>query len=153
MSAERHRRDDGKEPAPDHDGFPQIIGPHVGPHEDEEERFLRPYAVDAGVADPDAAGPRSREGAEQLDLLSLVVAARTPGRHEWLRPERETILMHAQRARTVVELAAEVRLPLGQVRAIAGEMLADGSLQRCGPTRPLGHSDILHAVLVGLHAL
>ena len=81
------------------------------------------------------------------------MAARTPGRAEWLRPERETILTHAQRARTVVELAVEVGLPLGQVRTIAGEMLADGSLQRCGPTRSLGHSDILHAVLVGLRSL
>ncbi|GHD33074.1 DUF742 domain-containing protein [Nocardiopsis kunsanensis] len=118
------------------------------PPEGEEERFLRPFAVDAGVLAPRPGGP-----VEQLEMLSRVVAARTPGRNEWLRPERETILTHAQRAGTVVELAAELGLPLGQVRAIAAEMLAEGSLQRCGPTRSLGHSDILHAVLVGLRSL
>ena len=120
----------------------------LAPPEGEEERFLRPFAVDAGVATSRPNGP-----VEQLDMLSRVVAARTPGRHEWLRPERETILTHAERASTVVELAAELGLPLGQVRAIAAEMLAEGSLQRCGPTRSLGHSDILHAVLVGLRSL
>lgn len=120
----------------------------LAPPEGEEERFLRPFAVDAGVATSRPSRP-----VEQLDILSRVVAARTPGRNEWLRPERETILTHAQRASTVVELAAELGLPLGQVRAIAAEMLAEGSLQRCGPTRSLGHSDILHAVLVGLRSL
>lgn len=118
------------------------------PPEEEEERFLRPFAVNAGVATSHPSGP-----VEQLDMLSRVVAARAPGRHEWLRPERETILTHAERASTVVELAAELGLPLGQVRAIAAEMLSEGSLQRCGPARSLGHSDILHAVLVGLRAL
>ncbi|MFL1381480.1 DUF742 domain-containing protein [Nocardiopsis protaetiae] len=114
-----------------------------------EERFLRPFAVAAG--DPDGTGPGP--GPETLDLLTLVVAARTPGRREWLRPEREAILRHALRARTVVELAAEVNLPVGQVRAIAARMIADGSLQRCGPSRPLARKDILHAVLVGLRSL
>lgn len=121
---------------------------NFAPPEDGEERFLRPFAVDAGVAVSLPEGP-----VEQLDMLSRVVAARAPGRHEWLRPERETILTHAQRVSTVVELAAELGLPLGQVRAIAAEMLAEGSLQRCGPTRSLGHSDLLHAVLVGLRSL
>lgn len=120
----------------------------LAPPEGEEERFLRPFAVDAGVVSSRPVRP-----VEQLDMLSRLVAARTPGRHEWLRPERETILTHAQRASTVVELAAELGLPLGQVRAIAAEMLTEGSLQRCGPTRSLGHSDILHAVLVGLRSL
>ncbi len=126
--------------------------PGGGPrYEDDpaQERFLRPFAVAAG--DPDAHALVS--GPCGPDLLSLVVAARTPGRREWLRPEREAILGHALHARTVVELAAEVRLPVGQVRGIVAAMIADGSLQRCGPSRPLDREDILHAVLVGLRAL
>ncbi|WP_017573470.1 DUF742 domain-containing protein [Nocardiopsis halotolerans] len=117
-----------------------------------QERFLRPFAVTAG--DPDAhAFDGADDGEPGVDLLSLVVAARVPGRREMLRPERETILNHALRARTVVELAAEVGLPVGQVRGIVSGMIAEGALQRCGPSRPLGHEDLLHAVLVGLRAL
>lgn len=142
MNAERQQPQEGAAVAP-----ARRAPTGLAPPEGEEERFLRPFAVDAGVA-------ASPSGAvEQLEMLSLVVAARTPGHHEWLRPERETILTHAQRASTVVELAAQVGLPLGQVRTIAAEMLAEGSLQRCGPTRSLGHSDILYAVLVGLRSL
>ncbi|WP_446725085.1 DUF742 domain-containing protein [Nocardiopsis sp. N85] len=114
-----------------------------------EERFLRPFAVAAG----DPGGPASGGDLAPLDLLTLVVAARTPGRNEWLRPECGTILRHALRARTVVELSAEVNLPVGQVRAMVARMIADGSLQRCGPSRPLARKDILHAVLVGLRSL
>ncbi|MFI6579011.1 DUF742 domain-containing protein [Nocardiopsis sp. NPDC050513] len=113
------------------------------------ERFLRPFAVDAGH--PDAAGPRDR--GLGTDLLGHVVAARTPGRGEWLRPERAAILEHARHARTLVELAVEVRLPVGQVRAIVADLVDDGALQVCGPSRPLDRQDILHAVLVGLRSL
>nr|WP_083609108.1 DUF742 domain-containing protein [Nocardiopsis sp. TSRI0078] len=126
--------------------------PNTRRHDGEpgEERFLRPFAVTAG--DPGAHAVLGPEHAG-VDMLSLVVAARVPGRHEWLRPEREAILDHALRARTVVELAAEVGLPVGQVRGIVAAMIADGSLQRCGPSRPLGRQDILHAVLAGLCSL
>lgn len=117
----------------------------------EEERFLRPFAVDAGLGERTT--PFGTERTDDLELLSLVVAARTPGTHEWLRPERETILTHARRPCTITDLAAEVRLPLGQVRAIVADMLVDGSLQRCGPSRQLGREDVLHAVLAGLQAL
>lgn len=123
--------------------------PVDGGEDAENERFLRPYAVDVGTA---AAVPPTTRSTD-LDLLTLVMAARTPGRHEWLRPERETILNHALRARTVAELAAEVGLPVGQVRTMVADMVSDGSLQRCGPSRPLGRQDILHAVLVGLRSL
>ena len=119
-----------------------------------EERFLRPFAVAAG--DPGSRAPDGSAGdpmSSGIDLLTLVVSARTPGRGEWLRPERETILDHALHARTVAELAAEVGLPVGQVRGIVSDMVAEGSLQRCGPSRPLGRGDILHAVLVGLSSL
>ncbi|GAA1453916.1 DUF742 domain-containing protein [Nocardiopsis tropica] len=114
------------------------------------ERFLRPFAVAAG--DP-GGGDLEDPGAHGTDLLTLVMAARTPGRREWLRPEREAILEHALRARTVVELAAEVGLPVGQVRCMVSAMVAEGALQRCGPSRPLGSGEILHAVLVGLRSL
>ncbi|ASU59482.1 MULTISPECIES: DUF742 domain-containing protein [Nocardiopsis] len=134
---------------PDPPPPPVLPGPEEEPG---QERFLRPFAVAAGDPDADAFGvPRC--GPDEPDLLSLVVAARVPGRHELLRPEREALLRHALRARTVVELAAEVRLPVGQVRAIVSDMVADGSLQRCGPSRPLGREDLLHAVLVGLRSL
>nr|WP_116244550.1 DUF742 domain-containing protein [Nocardiopsis sp. FIRDI 009] len=115
------------------------------------ERFLRPFAVDAG--DPDAVRSHGTARGRGIDLLGHVVAARTPGRRERLRPERGAILEHARHARTLVELAAEVRLPVGQVREIVADMVGEGALQLCGPSRPLAHQDILHAVLVGLKSL
>nr|WP_307851310.1 DUF742 domain-containing protein [Nocardiopsis sp. MG754419] len=125
---------------------------HKGPVEEsaENERFLRPFAIDVGTVKPDAP---PRPAPAELDLITLVMAARTPGQEEWLRPERETILNHALRARTIAELAAEVGLPVGQVRTMVADMVAEGSLQRCGPSRPLERQDILHAVLVGLRSL
>lgn len=116
----------------------------------ENERFLRPYAIEAGTSERPAP-PDARP--TEIELLTLVMAARTPGRREWLRPEREAILHHALRARTVAELAAEIALPVGQVRAMVADMVFEGALQRCGPSRDLERQDILHAVLVGLRAL
>lgn len=116
----------------------------------ENERFLRPYAIDAGFGEPDIP---PENGPADLDLLSLVVAARTPSPKEGLRPEREAILAHALSARTIAELVAEVGLPVGQVRTMVAAMVTEGALQRCGPSRPLERQDILHAVLVGLHCL
>ncbi|MEU3023201.1 DUF742 domain-containing protein [Nocardiopsis alba] len=127
--------------------------PRRSPRQEEgedDERFLRPYAIDVGI--PERAGSVG-SGHADLDLLTLVVAARTPGHREWLRPEREDLLLHALRARTIVELAAEIGLPVGQVRGMVAEMMEEGALQRCGPSRPLERQDILHAVLVGLRAL
>lgn len=131
-------------------GPPGVDDPRIRDESAENERFLRPYAIEAGTSERPA--PPDARPAE-IDLLTLVMAARTPGRREWLRPERETILNHALRARTVAELAAEVALPVGQVRAIVAEMVSEGALQRCGPSRDLERQDILHAVLVGLRAL
>ncbi|WP_159945355.1 MULTISPECIES: DUF742 domain-containing protein [unclassified Nocardiopsis] len=131
------------------DPCPPAPEPPEGEEDQAQERFLRPFAVTAG--DPEA--PVLTPGPTAPGLLDLVVAARAPGHREWLRPEREALLDHARQARTVVELAARVRLPVGQVRAIAAAMIADGSLQRCGPSRPLGREDLLHAVLVGLRSL
>ncbi|MFD3685953.1 DUF742 domain-containing protein [Nocardiopsis sp. NPDC058631] len=135
--------------------FETVPGPtHDRPAGCGEERFLRPFAVAAG--DPEGRALDGSAGAPTpsgIDLLTLVVSARTPGRGEWLRPEREAILDHALHARTVVELAAEVGLPVGQVRGIVCDMVAEGALQRCGPSRPLRRGDIPHAVLVGLRSL
>ncbi|KOX12033.1 DUF742 domain-containing protein [Nocardiopsis sp. NRRL B-16309] len=134
---------------------PSTVGPRFPEPptaaDEETERFLRPYAVDAGTADRPTDDPVEHE--DDLDMLTLLVAARLPGEREVLRPERETILLRAVRARTLAELAAELRLPFSQVRSIVAHMIADGSLQRCGPSRPLERQDILHAVLVGLRSL
>ncbi|WP_017606025.1 DUF742 domain-containing protein [Nocardiopsis alkaliphila] len=123
---------------------------HTHEESAENERFLRPYAIEAGTLEQ-IAQPDIRP--TEIELLTLVMAARNPGGREWLRPEREAILNHALSARTVAELAAEVALPVGQVRVMVAEMLSEGSLQRCGPSRDLERQDILHAVLVGLRAL
>jgi hypothetical protein len=137
--------DPGSAPAP---RLPEPPAPFI---EDEGERFLRPYAVELGTADRPQ--DHATEATDDLDMLTLIVAARLPDEREALFPERETILLRAVRARTIAELAAEVRLPMGQVKGIVSRMIADGSLQRCGPSRPLERQDILHAVLVGLRSL
>ncbi|RKS04453.1 uncharacterized protein DUF742 [Nocardiopsis sp. Huas11] len=130
---------------------PRLPEPPAAAGEEDTERFLRPYAVEAGTGGRSTA--RTSEPPDDLDMLTLIVAARLPGEHEALQPERATILLRAVHARTLAELAAEVRLPMGQVRSMVARMIADGSLQRCGPSRPLERQDILHAVLVGLRSL
>ena len=141
----------GHVPDPPPTAAPRFPEPPTVEGEEDTERFLRPYAVEAGSFDRSTADAAEPE--DDLDMLTLLVAARLPGERESLRPERATILVRAVHARTLAELAAEVHLPMGQVRSIIARMIADGSLQRCGPSRPLERQDILHAVLVGLRSL
>ncbi|GII86646.1 hypothetical protein Ssi03_46360 [Sphaerisporangium siamense] len=125
---------------------------------------LRPYALTGGRTPPPAA---------DFDLLAIVTttaaaawpeepATRAAGRPSadvflptGLGPEHHRILDLARRPRRLVELAAEVTLPLGVVRLLLSDLHARDLLTVHPPApAPLTHDpSLLHEVLKGLQAL
>ncbi|WP_052745730.1 DUF742 domain-containing protein [Allosalinactinospora lopnorensis] len=89
----------------------------------------------------------------ELELTSLVTAARSPEPRDVLRPEREKILDRARRPHTVVELAAHLELPMSVTRLLASRMVAEGALVLCVPSNEPSEDDLLQAVLTGLRSL
>ncbi|GAA3765417.1 hypothetical protein HDA32_001691 [Spinactinospora alkalitolerans] len=107
-------------------------------------RLVRPFAVAGATAD-----------AKALDLVSIVVATRTPTERDGLTPERETILRLCGRPRSIAELSGYLELPLSAVKLLVADMIADAALRTSESPDPCpGESAaILQAVLDGLRAL
>ncbi|RBM17757.1 DUF742 domain-containing protein [Streptomyces sp. PT12] len=113
--------------------------------------------------DPDrlyiVTGGRSRADTDAFDLVTLVVAECEPALG--MQSEHVKILRMAERPTAVVEIAAELRLPVSIVRILLGDLLALGRITarhpRTGAARAGGSSlpatDILEQVLVGLRNL
>lgn len=118
-----------------------------------EARFPRPFAIEAGAPGPGGWEGLPRVSGTRLTLLSLVAAAREPEPAERMRPERTAILERCRRAQSIVELAAELDLPVGLVKLVVADMLDEGALHLCTPSPQHGGEDLLHAVLTGLRAL
>ncbi|MFI6639500.1 DUF742 domain-containing protein [Streptomyces sp. NPDC050504] len=102
-------------------------------------------------------GGRSRAtDADRFDLVTLVVAESGPA--PGMQSEHTAILRLCQDAPTaVVELAAELRLPVGIVRILLCDLLDTGRISARHP-RPLDASavpdpDLLEQVLVALRNL
>jgi hypothetical protein len=106
---------------------------------------VRPYMVTGGRVEPKT---------EDLDLITHVVAVSAPAT-ETPTPEHQAILALTQEPRPVAEVAARVDLPLGVVRVLLGDLLADGLVARYDPpsTEALPDIDTLQAVIHGLRAL
>jgi len=125
--------DDPRRPA--HDWLDVDAGPVV-----------RPYAVTGGRVRPPGG----------FDLVAIVLAAPldqvdlTP-----LQPEHRAIIEIAQGPVSVAELASQLDLPLGVVRVLLGDLLADGLVTSHEPrhTTTIPDDDILKAVVNGLRAL
>ncbi|MEV7779657.1 DUF742 domain-containing protein [Kitasatospora sp. NPDC088351] len=101
-------------------------------------------------------GGRSRAGSDAFDLVTLVVAefAPVPG----MQSEHTAILRMCQRPTAVVEIAAELRLPVSIVRILLSDLLDAGRISARHPrTSATAHSipdlDLLEQVLVGLRSL
>ncbi|WP_018548705.1 DUF742 domain-containing protein [Streptomyces sp. LaPpAH-108] len=87
-----------------------------------------------------------------FDLVTLVVAesAPTPG----MQSEHVAILRMTEFPASVVEIAAELRLPVGITKVLLGDLLAQGRVSARHPHRPaITDPDILEQVLVGLRNL
>jgi hypothetical protein len=110
--------------------------------------------------DPDrlytVTGGRSRADETGLDLVTLIVAEAEPV--AGMQSEHVRILRFARRPVSVVELSAELELPVSVVKILLADLLA---AQRVSARRPsltgeTGQSvkaQFLERVLVGLHNL
>ncbi|MDF4252443.1 MULTISPECIES: DUF742 domain-containing protein [unclassified Streptomyces] len=99
---------------------------------------------------------RSAAGAETFDLVTLVVGESAPVRG--MQSEHAAILRICRFPTAVVELAADLALPVSVVRILLGDLLAQGRITARHPRRArtsdaLPDPEILKQVLVGLRNL
>ncbi|MFE6691958.1 DUF742 domain-containing protein [Streptomyces sp. NPDC057743] len=110
--------------------------------------------------DPDrlytVTGGRSRSADDHaLDLVTLIVAESdpTPG----MQSEHARILTLCRRPTAVVEISAELRLPVSVVRILLSDLLDRGKATARHPrvlaSAQLPHADLLKEVLDALHRL
>ncbi|MBW1603635.1 DUF742 domain-containing protein [Streptomyces sp. JJ66] len=114
--------------------------------------------VDLG--DPDrlytVTGGRHRTDGDSFDLVTLIVAEcePTPG----MQSEHVRILKLCRRPTAVVEVSAELKLPVTVTRILLGDLLATGRITARHPRPAPAHhvlpdSALLKQVLDGLHNL
>lgn len=106
----------------------------------------RPYTLTQGRTGGDA----------PVDLIGLVVAtARPVGERLYLGPEHLRLRELCRRPTAVADLASEVDLPLGVVRVLLGDLLAENLVELMAAT-PAGQAPddgVLRNLLNGLRAL
>ncbi len=112
---------------------------------------VRPYAVTGGRTE-------SADG-EALDLVAVVMAIRgVDGDEEEQQrrtPEHRRILTLCARQATVADIAAAMKLPVGVIRVLLGDLITAGSV-RVVRQRPSGQrpdNNVLQEILNGLRAL
>ena len=111
---------------------------------------VRPYAVTGGRTEP--------VDGEVLDLIAVVVAT---GRHSkadepvTLTPEHRRILRLCKRQVTLADIAADTALPVGVVRVLLADLMAQGAVTvvRQRPAAQRTGNDVLQEILNGLRAL
>ncbi|MFE7812808.1 DUF742 domain-containing protein [Streptomyces sp. NPDC057433] len=98
-------------------------------------------------------GGRSRSGADNpFDLVTLVVAECDPV--PGMQSEHAAILRLTERPTAVVEIAAELKLPVSITRILLADLQASGRVSARHPrTAAIPDPDILEQVLVGLRNL
>lgn len=111
---------------------------------------VRPYALTGGRTAP--------AGDAVLDLISIVAASGpTPGAADApaLSPEHRRLLELCQQPVTVADVTADMDLPLGVVRILLADLIAE-DLIAVQPRRaavPQARRDLLQEVLDGLRSL
>jgi hypothetical protein len=117
--------------------------------DEEAGPVVRPYALTRGRT-----RPPTREG---FDLIAIIAAAATasfapPG----AGPEHLAILELCVRPHSVAEISAKLRLPLGVVRVLLGDLLDHGLIVVRKPAvtnHQTPNEHVLKEVLHGLKAL
>jgi hypothetical protein len=93
---------------------------------------------------------------ETLDLVTVVMAIRGMDEGDDDRtPEHRRILALCARQATLADIAAGMKLPVGVIRVLLGDLLAAGSV-RVVRQRPAGQrpdNNVLQEILNGLRAL
>ncbi|MCT9929189.1 DUF742 domain-containing protein [Planotetraspora sp. A-T 1434] len=107
--------------------------------------MVRPYAVTGGRT-----APRVR-----LAMEALVSSATVSQDLSVLTPERQAISSLCRQVRSVAEISALLRIPLGVVRIVIADMAAEGLVHVHQPQLDAGKPDLnlLERVLSGLRRL
>jgi len=110
-----------------------------------DDPLVRPYAVTGG---------RTRSSTLGLDLITLVVAMRTPAEVD-LQPEYAQALQVCQHPISVVEVAAMVNLPLQVVKVVLSDLITQGLVifRSAPPSDDAPSQHLLQAVLDGIRRL
>ncbi|MCQ6555047.1 DUF742 domain-containing protein [Streptomyces sp. C10-9-1] len=113
------------------------------------------------VGDPErlytVTGGRSRADGDAFDLVTLIVAESDPA--PWMQSEHVRILRLCRTPSAVVEISADLGMPVTVVRILLGDLLATGRItarhpqQGAGAGVPLPDSALLEEVLHGLRRL
>src|SRR5260221_9699415 len=85
--------------------------------DDEAGPVVRPYALTRG---------RTRPTGGSLDLVAMVQTARGVTQPAHLDPEQRLVLHRCQQPTSVAELAAGLRLPIGVVGVLLGDLREGG---------------------------
>jgi hypothetical protein len=109
---------------------------------------VRPYAVTRGRTAPDASA-----GIGLIDFVAAVPGQPQSGAMR-LGPEHRQLLACCPRPVTVVDLAADVDLPVGVVQVLLSDLSEYGLIRVTASHRgPVTSESVLRAVLHGLKAL
>ncbi|MER7127537.1 DUF742 domain-containing protein [Streptosporangium saharense] len=109
-------------------------------------RLIRPYAVTGGRT-----APRMQLALEALVSSATFMSVDTAT----LSTEYQAIISLSQQVRSVAELSALLRMPLGVTRVLIADMAAEGLVQIHQPSLDAGKPDLnlLERVLSGLRRL
>jgi hypothetical protein len=93
---------------------------------------IRPYAL---------VGGRTKPAGEFFDLIAMVTVRSVSARLPDLEPGHEQVLAMCDVPRSVADLAADLRLPLGVVRVIVADLREYGLINIRPPASPTGLLD------------
>jgi hypothetical protein len=125
---------------------PWLQDPDPGPIGDEASSMVRPYAVTGGRTKP----------RYQLQIEAMVAASHYEARDlSVLSPECQAILGFCRDWRSVAEVSAVLRMPLGVARVLIADMAMEGLVRVHQTDHAQGRPDInlLERVLSGLRKL
>jgi hypothetical protein len=110
-----------------------------------DDPLVRPYAVTGG---------RTRSSTLGLDLITLVVAMRSPAEVD-LEPEYAKTLRVCQQPISVAEVSAALNLPLQVVKVVLSDLITQGLVifRSANTTNETPSQQVLQAVLDGIRRL
>jgi hypothetical protein len=95
-------------------------------------RVIRPYALTGG---------RTKPAGEFFDLIAMVTVRRVTAPLPELEPGHRDVLAMCETPRSVADLAADLRLPLGVVRVMVADLREHGLINIRPPASPTGILD------------
>jgi len=108
-------------------------------------RLIRPYAMTRGRTSADVA---------EIDLEAQIVRSPTgPSVRREHRWEAATILGLVERPMALIEVAARAGVPIGVVRVIIADLIAEGAVVVQRPEAKTTYVSLLEKVLDGVRAL